>query len=41
LLARATGRKIGYVPVSIEDFAAGQEEQAEPHASTNGAQRRL
>jgi uncharacterized protein YbjT (DUF2867 family) len=29
-IARATGREIRYVPVSIEDFAAGLEEQAVP-----------
>jgi uncharacterized protein YbjT (DUF2867 family) len=29
-IAQATGRKIRYVPVSIEDFAAGLEEQAVP-----------
>jgi uncharacterized protein YbjT (DUF2867 family) len=29
-IARATGREIRYVPVSIEDFAAGLQEQAVP-----------
>ena len=29
-IARATGREIRYLPVSIEDFAAGLEEQAVP-----------
>jgi uncharacterized protein YbjT (DUF2867 family) len=29
-IAQATGREIRYVPVSIEDFAAGLEEQAVP-----------